>query len=219
MKEQTCIPEREHFFNDLTNQPISEEDYQYALDAFSAIGCSNMYDYLLYYLKLDVILLAIIFSKFRLVCLKEDGLDPVHYLTLPHYSWDCALKKIPCRLTHLPSVEYYEFFQRGIRGGLTFVNEHVAEGELVYVDANNLYGNALSYPLPCSEFEFIDSIDINATDEWGEYGYTLEVDLDYTDEAKSKSWDFPFAPEKIEVANTNFSPFMIQLYQSAYDTI
>ena len=114
-------------FNDLTKRDISDEDYTYACNMFTQLGCSNMYEYLLYYLKADVLLLADVFSKFRNVCLKEDGLDPVHYLTTPHFSWDTALKKLPCRLTHLPSIDMYEFFQRGVRGVLTFVNEHVAE--------------------------------------------------------------------------------------------
>ena len=220
LKNTTCIPPKSTFFNDLTKTEITDENYQRAIDCFTRLGCTNMYEYLLHYLKLDVTLLADIFTKFRKICLTEDGLDPVHYLTLPHYSWDCALKSLPCKLSHLPSQEFYEFFQSGVRGGLTFVNKHVAEdGDFLYVDANNLYGHALSFPLPCSEFEFVTLTkdELLQCDEWGEYGYTAEVDLHYTEEAKLKSFDFPFAPEKVEIPSCKLSTFMHELHQSVYD--
>ena len=116
----------------------------------------------------------------------------------------------------------YEIFQRGIRGGMTFANEHIVEyqeGEnyLLYVDANNLYGNALSYPLPCSGFQCVGDFsidDIMSTEEWyNDYGYTLEVDMEYTDEAKNKSYDLSFAPEKVEISDTQFSSYMNDLCQ------
>ena len=54
--------------------------------------------------------------------------------------------------------------------------------------------------------------------EWGPIGYTLEVDLEYTEEAKSKSWDLPFAPEKIEIHSSELSEYMHDLYHKAYNT-
>ena len=110
---------------------------------------------------------------------------------------------------------------------MTFVNEHIVEyqegkNDLLYVDANNLYGNALSYPLPCSDFQYVDDFsidDIMSTEEWNnDYGYTLEVDMEYTAEAKNKSYDLPFAPEKVEISNAQFSSYMIDLYRKTYGT-
>ena len=102
MQNQLTLPDKSEFYNEISG-PISDEDYKRAQTAYDDLKCENMYDYLLYYLKLDVLLLVDIFTNFRKICLLEDGLDPVHYLTLPHYSWDSALKRLPCKLTHLPS--------------------------------------------------------------------------------------------------------------------
>ena len=40
----------------------------------------------------DVGLLADVFENFRDMAMQYYGLDPAHYLTLPHVSWDAMLK-------------------------------------------------------------------------------------------------------------------------------
>jgi hypothetical protein len=60
----------------------------------------------------------------------------------------------------LKDTTMYEAFEAAIRGGLAFVNKHHSEhkeGEkdLLYVDVNNLYGWALSQPLPYADFTWV----------------------------------------------------------------
>ena len=55
------------------------------------------------------------------------------------------------------------------------------------MDANNLYGWAMSQYLPYSQFKWlnkkeIDTFDVNAINENNAHGYLLEVDLEYSDE-------------------------------------
>jgi len=55
---------------------------------------------------------------------------------------------------------------------------------VVYVDANNLYGWAMSQPLPYKDFKYMSSTDIDSFDIHNipivsKYGYFLEVDLIY----------------------------------------
>ena len=113
------------------------------------------------YLKLDILLLCDIFETFRNITLLEDKLDPVHFISLPHMSYTTALMSTKNDLPHLiTDPAMYNFFERGIRGGMTFTNIHRARARipelnnnktgcrhLAYIDANNLYGSSLCKPL------------------------------------------------------------------------
>ena len=56
------------------------------------------------------------------------------------------------------------------------------ESYLVYLDANNLYGWAMSQALPYGGFEWVDGeLDFNVSDS-AEEGYILEVDLTHLHE-------------------------------------
>ena len=69
---------------------------------------------------------------------------------------------------------------------------------LVYLDASNLYGWAMSQPLPVEEFEWMSQKDLqnweNFVEEEGK-GCILEVDLLYPKELHDDHNDFPLAPE------------------------
>ena len=49
--------------------------------------CKTFRDYMIAYLKLDVYLLADVFEAFRSKTLKEDELDPVNFISLPHLTF------------------------------------------------------------------------------------------------------------------------------------
>jgi hypothetical protein len=55
---------------------------------------------------------------------------------------------------------------------------------VTYLDANNLYGWAMSQALPVDEFRWLEKeefkhLNINSVTDDSEDGFTLEVDLDY----------------------------------------
>ena len=62
----------------------------------------------------------------------------------------------------------YEFFEQGIRGGMTFVNKHHLEADdetsIAYWDENNLYGGALRQRLPCGDFSWVEPRDFERMD-------------------------------------------------------
>lgn len=65
------------------------------------------------------------------------------------------------------------------------------EHSLCYLDANNLYGWAMSQYLPTSNFKWIEDkecLDLNAIDDESEYGAIVEVHDCHS--------DYPLAPEK-----------------------
>ena len=230
--QESSLPPRSAFRNDLSGEECSEEDYRFAQRAWQEFDCQSFGDYLMVYLKLDVLLLACVFEKFRQKTLEQDGLDPVHFVSLPGLSFLSAFKMTGESIELLNDLEMYTFFERGIRGGITFVNKHLVRNEnithldteltqhLAYIDENNLYGNSLSKPLPHSEFCWVEDLSditrdfILNLDEEGEWGYTLEVDLGYPQHLHHSTADFPLAPESGEITQDMFSSFMTTFYQT-----
>ena len=81
---------------------------------------------------------------------------------------------------------------------------------IMYLDANNLYGWAMSQYLPYSNFRWwkdIDNFDVNSIDENSLIGYILEVDLDYHDELHELHNGYPLASKKLAVHYDVFSNY------------
>lgn len=232
---ETELPSRSSFDNDLTHEPCGEQDYQHALRAWGEFQCKSFKDYMLRYLELDVRILTDVFEEFRRMSLIQDGLDPVHYVSLPGLSFQSAFKMTGETIHLLQNPFVYNLFERGIRGGLTFVNTHHAtdqfieqEGRkyrqiLLYIDQNNLYGAALTEYLPHSNFRlltdeetrslFPSAQDILNIDTENDRGYYFEVDLKYPTGIHHKTSDFPLAPETAQVTESMLSPYMKDLYE------
>ena len=97
-------------------------------------GCKTFEDYMLAYLKLDVYLLADVFEAFRSNSLREEELDPVNFISLPHLSFQSAFKMTRETIDLLTDIEMYSVFENGIRGGLTVVNKH----QIKYYEDDNI---------------------------------------------------------------------------------
>ena len=61
--EETCLPPKEAFRNDLTGEDISSEKYEFAQGVWSSMGCNTLGDYHDLYLYQDILLLADIFEQ------------------------------------------------------------------------------------------------------------------------------------------------------------
>ena len=162
--KETKLPPREAFYSKLNMAGIREEDYEHARRVWKEFGLKDLGEYHDLFLKTDVILLANVFEEFRKVCLKNHGLDPAHFYTAPGLAWKACLKKTRIRLELLLDPNMLLMFQRGIRGGITQSINRWAKANnpymgsefdpdektnyLQYLDANNLYGWAMSQPLP-----------------------------------------------------------------------
>ena len=123
-------------------------------------------------MKTDVILLANVLESFRKVCLDNYGLDPAHFYTAPGLAWKTCLKKNGANLELLKDPDMLLVFKNGIRGGITqSVHKWAIANNpymgykydplrptnyLQYLDVNNLYGWAMSQPLPTGEFKWVD---------------------------------------------------------------
>ncbi|CAH4027356.1 unnamed protein product [Pieris brassicae] len=137
---------------------------------------------------------ADIFENFRCVCIKTYDLDPAHYYTAPGLSWDTMLKHTKTEIELLSDIDMIAFIKSGIRGGVSqcstryakannvYMSDYNAkdkESFLMYFDANNLYGWAMSQYLPTGGFEWV-SVDTHFNVSCSsDIGFILEVDLEY----------------------------------------
>ena len=226
---ETKLPSKSSFFNSLTNAHISNEEYVQANNMWQAFGCSNLGDYFDVYLTIDVCLLADVFENFRAVSHDYYGLDPVRYLSLPQYSFDCALKYTKIQLDLLHDIDMYNFCEEAIRGGICVAAYKLAKANnkylknydpnerdsfIMYFDCNNLYGHAMCQSLPYAEFEWLtpdemQQFSINKCDD--QYGYFLQVDIEYPHELHDTHSEFPLACEKKQVRLQELSPITQKL--------
>ena len=80
---------------------------------------------------------------------------------------------------------------------------------LMYLDANNLYGSAMSQKLPIDGFKWVEKNILSRFNERfiknynenSDIGYFLEVDIDYLKELFNLQNDLPFSPEKKKLIN------------------
>ena len=190
---------------------ITPEEYAEAESCWTAAGCESLLDYMMIYLKLDVTLLADVFQQFRQKSMYNNRLDPVNFFGVPGLSWASALMTLKKPVELLQDMSMYEFFEAGIRGGMTFVNKHHVKAsenvQIMYIDINNLYGHALSQYLPRGDFKWVyeedklqkvlDIINSNCDiSEWN-HGYYVEVDITIPQSVHDKLDELPLAPEKM----------------------
>ena len=196
---------------------ISEEDYQHAQRVWKEFGIHNLGDYHDLYLRTDVVLLANVHEAFSDTCLKHYKLDPAHFYTSPGLAWKACLKHTGIKLELLTDPDMLLMFERGIRGGITqgvrkyasannkYMGDKFNPKEdttyLQYLDANNLYGWAMSQPLPTGGFKWTD-VNPNKISELAtrtDKGYLLEVDVSYPKELHNPHNDLPFMCERMEI--------------------
>ena len=83
----TELPPQSAFFSRLNGEPLSDADYQHALNVWDKFSSQyetmTMRNYHDIYLKADVLLLVDVFEKFRHDSQTLYGLEPVRYYSLP----------------------------------------------------------------------------------------------------------------------------------------
>ena len=121
------------------------------------------------------------------------GLDPACYFSAPGLAWDATLKITEVQLELLSDPDMLLMIESGIRGGIATLSHRHAKSNneymvtefdpaeetkfISYLDANNLFGWAMSKQLPTSGFKWMTD---NELDDWKHLSCFREVDLNST---------------------------------------
>ena len=150
----------------MKEENVSDGDYAHAQKVWHDFNIHNLRQYHDLYLTLDVLLFDV-FENFRRISLNYHELDQCHYYTLPGLTFNGCLKMTNIELVLLCDPEQFHFVENCIRGGMSVVshkhatanNKFVPDNNsdnptswILFVDANNLYGHAMSQPLSTLNF-------------------------------------------------------------------
>ena len=218
--DETSLPDKEVCYSSLNMENITDVDYRHAKRVFKNLNNKNLGDYHDLYVQSNTLLLADVFERFRNKCIEIYELDPAHFLPTPGLAWQACLKKTEVRLELLTDVDMLLMVEEAIRGGICHAIHRYAEANnkyiknydqnkeslyIQYLDANNLYGWAMSQKLPVDGFKWKENIlkfnedFIKNYDEDSNKGYILKVDVEYPKNLHDLHSDLPFLAERMKI--------------------
>ena len=142
----------------------------------------------------------------------------------PGLAWQACLKKTGVKVELLIDNDMLMMAEKGIRGGMCHAiyryakannkymknyDKSIESSYSEYLDANNLYGWAMSQKLPVNSFKWVKDLSkfnesfIKNYDENSDKGYILEVDVEYPKNLHKLHNDLPFLPERMKINKCN----------------
>ena len=167
--DETTLPPKEAFYSNLNLENISNEDYAHAQTVWEVFEINTRGEYHDLYVKSNTLLLAYVFES-RNMCLELYELDPAYFVSTRRLAWQACLKKTEVKLELITDYDMLLIIEKGIRGWICQATDRYAKANnkymknydknnewlyLKYLDANNLYGWAMSQKLPVNGFKFI----------------------------------------------------------------
>ena len=176
------------------------------------------------YFRSDLLLLACVFEKLIKASLNEFGNNPLYCVILPGYTWQCGLTYTDVKLQTFQTKDVILLLENNIRGGISPImgDRYVKLDDnknILYIDANTLYGHPMSQMIPYDEINFDKTPkieDLLKSKHESDIGYFVEVDLSYPDNIKQETKNFPFAPENKKTNPDNFSDYIKKIKPDTY---
>ena len=223
--QNTSLPPKDCFYSKLNVTNITDDEH--AKREWEFFSRQTFKDYHELNLATDVLLLTDVFESFRRQSLESYSLDPACYISLPGLAWDAMLLKtgVSLELLSKEKSDIYLMVEQGIRGGISVaIKRHAKADEnntLMYLDANNLYGWAMSQPLPYGGFKMLDNVqNVNVAEILSNHnqdiGYIFKVDLQYPTHLHDAHSDLPLAPERLKVEEELLSEFQAKMHQKLF---
>ena len=178
-----------------------------ASDLCKELKIKNLAEYHDLYVQCDTLLLADVFENFRDKCIIIYGLDPANCLSAPGLAWQACLKKAGVKLELLTDPDMLLIVEDWIRGGMCQAiyryakanNKYINNYDKRIIDANNLYGWAMSQKLPVNGLKWVKKFSkFNERFMKGynrNRGYFLEVDVEYPKTLFNLHKDLPYLLE------------------------
>ena len=229
--DETSLPGKKAFYSKLNLEDITDKDYEHAQKVWEVFGIKKFGEYHDLYVQSGTLLLADIFENFRDKCIEIYELDPAHFLPAPGLAWQACLKKIIVNLELITDIDMLLVVEKGIRGRicqaihryatannkyLNNYNKSIESSYLMHLDANNLYGWAMSQKLPINGFKWVKKLSklnesfIKKCDENSDKGYFPVVDVEYLNNLFSSYEDLPLLPERIKIGKVEKLIFSIE---------
>ena len=141
-------------------------------------------------------------------------------MSLPGLAWQACLKKTNVELELPTDYDMLLMVEEGLRGGICHsihrhakannkymkdFNKNIESPYIQYLDANNLYGWAMSQKLPRKNFKWVEDTSIineefiKNCNENSYKGYILEVGVKYPKKLHDLHSDLPFLPKKMNI--------------------
>ena len=167
---ETALLPKKDFYSNLNLEDISHEDYKHAQKVWDVFEIKNLGEYHDLYVQNDTLLLSYVYENFRNMCLNIYELDPVYFVSAPGLAWQACLKKTGVELELLTDIDMLLMIEKGTSGGICQAthryakannkymknyNKNIESSYIEYLDANNLYGWAMSQKLPVKDFKWI----------------------------------------------------------------
>ena len=164
-----------------------------------------------------------IYSKFQTIMSKKLRIRSCTFCFFTWFSMASLSEKGKFELELLTDYDMLLMIEEGIRGGICHAMQRYAMANnkymkdydkkkkssyIQYLDANNLYGKAMTEKLPVRGFKWVNDISKMDEDFVKDYdkndnkGYILEVDVDYPNKLQNLHSDLPFLPERMVINNT-----------------
>ena len=216
--------DKKYYYSKLNDANIDDSDLDHVKNICSTFNVDNLGIYHDIFVKSDTALLADVFENFRDTCLDINKSDPACYLSAPGFSWHSCLKMAGQTLELLTDENMLLSFEKGIRGCICNAihkyavanNKYMKNYDsskpssyLMYVDANNLYGYAMSKKLPTSNVKWETDLSIFTEEfiknynEESDIGYLLVVDVIYPENLFKEHQYLPFLPNQTKINKVN----------------
>ena len=124
------LPPREKWDNDLKKQKIKDGEWELVHKVCETFKIEDLRTFTRVYTILDTVLLCIINTNFRSICMELYKLDPLYNCTLSGFAWNAMLHMTKVSIEHICCKKMLKLVTDSIRGGLCFNSK-------TYAEANN----------------------------------------------------------------------------------